>query len=703
MFFLFFRDSSIRFRSAEGWITHTQRSIKFLLTRFYVKIVVSSLPFTHHELMPNSQFGARVFIMTLTRWASQKVKRAAARRRLAIRRSRDTKDSMPDAKPAGPPPKSQPFRIDLARNHVWTRGPLGTALERSLEKMLHFPEMQDIYRRVHEMHDDRHFVDKVLAAMKVAVKLSQEDLARIPTTGPAVVVANHPFGAIEGLVLASVLRRVRPDVKVMANFLLSRLPELDDVMLYVDPFGKKESVTRNLRSMRAAVEWVKKGGLLAVFPAGAVAHLHLDQRAIVDPPWSASIGRIIRRTAAPVVPIFFGGSNGPMFQLAGLVHPMLRTAMIPRELLNKQHRTLPMVVGNPIAPHRLQSFDEDQPLVDYLRVRTYILGNRLSGTNRSGTQATGVIGTASRAIEPIIAPVDVHTLAWEIKHLPADTLYLDAGTQSVYITDSQQAPHVLREIGRLREVTFRKAGEGTGQAIDLDQYDPHYLHLFIWNKPTHEIVGAYRLGMTDVILKNHGLQGLYTCDLFGYPRQLLDQIGPTLELGRAFVRPEYQRSYSPLMLLWKGIGHFIARHPRYRHLLGPVSINNEYHSVSRELIIAFLKSNRLDPELSKLIKPKNPPKLRGLRGATPTLSLVVRDIEDVSAIVSEIEQDHKGVPILLKQYLKLNARILGFNVDPAFGDVTDGLILLDLMQTDPRILQKYLGFAGFSQLQQTHR
>ncbi|NJL32171.1 MAG: hypothetical protein HC898_11420 [Phycisphaerales bacterium] len=278
-----------------------------------------------------------------------------ARRRLATRRQRNkhggnpsiAAHNIPSLTKSTAPGKAQPFRIDLPRNHVWSKGPLGTALERSLEKMMHFPEMAEIYRRVHAMHDDRHFVDKTLAAMSVSANISPSDLARVPATGPVVVVANHPFGAIEGLVLAAVLRKVRPDVKVLANFLLSRLPELDDVMLYVDPFGKRESITRNLRSMRAAVDWVKKGGMLAVFPAGAVSHLHLHQRAIIDPPWSATIGRIIRRTQAPVVPFFFGGSNGPVFQLAGLVHPMLRTALLPRELLNKQHRALPIVIGTP--------------------------------------------------------------------------------------------------------------------------------------------------------------------------------------------------------------------------------------------------------------------------------------------------------------------------------------------------------------------
>ena len=643
--------------------------------------------------------------MTLTKWASQKVKRAAARRRMAVKRSRRVNPSVSVAQAGDSKTstKAQPFRIDLSRNHVWTKGPIGSALERSLEKMLHFPEMRDIYRRVHAMHDDRHFVDKVLAAMSVAADVSDDDLARIPTTGPVVVVANHPFGAIEGLVLASVLRRVRPDVKVMANYLLSRLPELDDVMLYVDPFGKKESAARNLKSMRGAVDWVKKGGLLAVFPAGAVAHLHLHQRAIVDPPWSASISRIIRRTQAPVVPLFFGGSNGPMFQLAGMVHPLLRTAMLPRELLNKQHSKLPLVIGNAIPVGKIKTFDDDQTLINYLRVRTYILGYRLARpATVHMTDATWAHGETHRQQEPIVQAVEPHTLAWEIDHLPQEAKLVDAGTQSVYLAAGKQAPHVLREIGRLREVTFRKAGEGTGQSIDLDQYDPHYLHLFIWNQPTREIVGAYRLGRTDVILREQGLKGLYTSDLFGYPRQLLDQVGPALELGRAFVRPEYQRSYSPLMLLWKGIGQVITREPKYRHLLGPVSINNEYHSVSRELIIAFLKANKLDPQLAKLVKPKNPPKLRGVRDGATGLSLVVKDIEDVSTMVSEIEQDHKGVPILLKQYLKLNARMLGFNVDPAFGDVTDGLILVDLMQTEPRILQKYVGAEGTAALQRTH-
>ena len=245
------------------------------------------------------------------------------------------------------------------------------------------------------------------------------------------------------------------------------------------------------------------------------------------------------------------------------------------------------------------------------------------------------------------------------------------------------SPNILTELGRLRELAFRAVKEGSGKPLDLESYDSYYDHLFIWDREKLRIVGAYRLGGTDRILPEHGRSGLYTSSLFRIKRGLLDQIDPAIELGRSFVRLEEQKSFAPLMLLWRGISLYVCRYPRYRYLFGPVSISAAYSSMSKRLLMRFLEIHSSLPQLGKLIKPRNPPRMRGHRSVDPAqFSMVVRDLKEVNELISELEADGKSMPVLVRQYLKLGGQLLGFNIDPEFGDVLDGLMLFDVPAMD---------------------
>jgi putative hemolysin len=286
-------------------------------------------------------------------------------------------------------------------------------------------------------------------------------------------------------------------------------------------------------------------------------------------------------------------------------------------------------------------------------------------------------------------------LAREIASLPPDRRLLASGSYDVLVFQGDALPSVLREIARLREVAFRQAGEGTGRALDRDRFDDLYLHLFVWNRERGEIVGAYRMGPTDLLLPRLGERGLYTATLFRFRGRLLAQIDPALELGRSFVRPEYQRSHSALTLLWRGIGEYVVRNPRYRRLFGPVSISNEYRSLSRQLLMAFLRVACGPSDLSGLVRPRHPARLAPPRALDARfLGTVVRDLDEVDGLIRDIESDRKGMPVLLRQYLRLNARLLGFNVDPDFGDVLDGLLLVDLTRVARPILHRFMGRDG---------
>ncbi len=567
--------------------------------------------------------------------------------------------------------------------------PVRRSLLRQVERALGLNILQRRYSQLPSTATIEGFLDLALKELDVRWTCDAEQRDRIPTSGGAIVVANHPFGGLEGVVLAQMLLRLRPDVRIMANYMLSSIPELAELFIGVDPFDGANSARANVAPMRQAVKWVKDGGLLLVFPAGEVSHLHVRRRRVLDPDWSSTVGRMVRMTKVPVVPLFIEGRNRSLFQLAGLVHPRLRTLMLPRELLNKQGQTMRLRIGKPLTYRKkLERFEDDQRLVDYLRLKTYLLGE--------DRQETLVESPPADAGTDIIPPVALDVLKEEIARLPEEQRLARSGEMTVYGAEAIQIPHLLLEIGRLRETTFRLVGEGTGQSVDLDTFDREYVHLFIWNDKKDELVGAYRVGHTDELLQDKGLEKLYTSTLFKYKQDFLQALGPALEMGRSFVREEYQRSYAPLLLLWKGIGAYVVKNPKYRYLFGPVSISRDYSDLSRNLIASSLLKHEREEGLSRLVRPKNPPKLKKLKvpGARGKQTDVWgQDLDELAALVDGLEED-KSLPVLLRHYLGLGGKLLAFNVDQDFASVLDGLILVDLVKTDRKQLDRYMTPSG---------
>ena len=571
-------------------------------------------------------------------------------------------------------------------------------VSRMLESLSGLSRCSRIYTEIGEQREGLDFFTTVLEHLGVTYGVADEEAARIPLCGPAVVVANHPFGGIEGLMLLDLLKRLRPDVKVIANAILCRIPELRDTVIPVNPFGSREAGRTNIAPMREGIRWVRGGGLLVIFPAGEVSHLNLRRREISDPKWNDNLARLVRKSEAPVVPVFFKGHNGPLFQLAGLLHPRLRTALLVRELLNKAGRHFPIRIGKAIPWKKLNAMARDDEMVGYLRLKTYLLGC-------SATAERSEPGSVPVGDEPVIPARQPEILAGEIGRLPQSQLLVDSGEMRVYQARAGQIPYALLEIGRLRELTFREVGEGTGKRYDLDVFDQHYTHIFIWNREKSEIVGAYRVGKTDEILRQMGKKGLYTHTLFRFRTRVFEQFGPALEMGRSFVRGEYQRSYAPLLLLWKGIGQFVAENPRYRKLFGPVSITRDYSDLSRQLIAGTLQETLSIPEMSRMIKPRMPMHVRRVRikgCARASTRAVMSDMEELSSMIADIEIDRKGIPVLLRHYLNLGGKLLAFNLDPNFGDVLDGLILVDLMETDAKTLGRYMGKQGVAAFRAYH-
>ncbi len=590
---------------------------------------------------------------------------------------------------------TSPFRLDgLVKMPL--PGVCNRWLERLVEKVFGLSTLERLYHELPPSSGQQEFLQIVLDLFNIRYSVNQPSGGAVPATGAALLVANHPFGGLDGVLLAHHLLQQRADVKFMANYILGRIPELEDLFIGVDPFGGDNAKVANTRPLREALRWLKSGGVLVIFPAGEVSHLYASKRRVTDPEWSPAVARIVRATQTPVIPVCFEGANSVGFQLAGLMHPRLRTMLLPRELLNKEQRTFEMTIGKPIAAKRLASFETDSDLMRFLRLQTYSL-------YRGGARPSPVSPASGLAAQPIASAIDAELVAADIAALPQRQLLVDSGGFIVCYARAAQIPHALSEIGRLREITFRATGEGTGNPSDTDLFDDYYLQLILWNKEKRAIAGGYRLGLADEIVHIYGKTGLYTHQLFRYRGQLLHSIGPAIELGRSFICAEYQRSYSPLLLLWKGIGAFVSSHPKYRVLFGPVSISGDYQTSSRQLLVDFLKANLFDLRLSRLVRPKKPFERLARMQWTASDAGSFGDLDKLSDLIAQIEADDKGVPILLTQYVKLGGRLLGFNVDPEFNNALDGLIMVDLRKTDLKTLQKYMGREEAQHFLEFHR
>ncbi len=562
-----------------------------------------------------------------------------------------------------------PFQIDILPEAPLSRAAF-TVARPLLERVLALGTYRTLYDKAQRPLDEP-FESRALNTLNIDAQVSSDDLDHIPRSGPLIVAANHPHGIVDGLVLMSALRRVRPDFRVLTNQLLARIPELRDCCLFVDPFDGPGAEARNRAGLRAAHLWLRGGGALIVFPAGEVAHAPAVDGELADSEWKPAMSRLALAIGAAVIPAFIGGRNSQAFYAAGRLHPALRTLLLPRELLKKRGSTIGVRLGAPLSP---AGWTKDA-----------------AGFSNAVRSEVDQLATKVR-LRPdtteIPAP-SANPIASEIAALPNECRLLESGTFQVFCARADQIPWALREIGRLRAITFRAVGEGSDGELDLDRFDARYQHLFSWDNDKQQIVGAYRIGQTDRIVADSGVAGLYTRTLFRYDERLIERMpAPALELGRSFVRAEYQKNYNALLLLWKGIGRFVARHPEYRLLFGPVSISARYSDASHRLLMSFLRQNHFAPEFGELVAALHTPRVAT---APASRMSVPRSLDEVNSLIERVEADGKGMPVLLRQYLKLNARLIGFNVDPAFGETLDALMLVDLTTVDLPMLNRYLG------------
>ena len=564
-----------------------------------------------------------------------------------------------------------------------------------LDYLLGFTAINQLYRNAVNYIIEKKkitFFEAVLRKLDVQIEVLPEDLAKIPRDGPLLVVANHPFGGIDGLALGSLLSKTRQDFKLLVNQELGVFNAMTPWLFQVDILGGESAKSKNLKSMVECSRFLRDGKCLGIFPAGEVSSLHLPTRKIIDPSWSDHPTSLARRNNATVLPVCFKGKNGWLFQTLGLIHPRLRTLLLARELVNKRGKDLKMRIGEPISPQKICSFQNVSDATDYLRVCVEALKNESSPVS---SFPKFFLGRKNKSHEPLVLPVNKEMLQSEVAALPASSLLAAKGDFKIYGCLASQAPSVMREIARLREKTFRKAGEGTGYPLDSDRYDEWYHQIFAWDSQNQKIAGGYRLGVTEEIIGQKGKPGMYAASEFSLKRGFYSSLGKSIEVGRSFITEEYQRRFSLLGLIWKAIGEFMNRHPDHFVLYGPVSISADYTNLSRNLLVRFLRTNRWSAEIARRTKAKNPFKLKQL---SPALANWVkqegRTLDDISAVISGVEPDGKGVPVLVKHYLKLRGSFVGFAVDPDFSNALDGLIVVDIRNMEDRQLLQYFGESG---------
>jgi len=438
--------------------------------------------------------------------------------------------------------------------------------------------LERFYSEIEHLRD-LEFTAAVFRNLDLEIDVADQDLERIPKEGGLLFVANHPYGAIDGLALVHVLCKARPDLKVMANFLLQQLEPLRDRFIGVNPFEQLTS-TSSFHGMRQAMEHVKDGRALAVFPAGEVSSWRTELKAVADPRWKPSAIKLVQHTDVPVVPVWFDGANSVVFQMLGMIHPNLRTLALPGEMMRMRGRKVRMRIGNPIERKDIAAFTSVDKLSRFLRAKTYALG--------SGVQVKRELFSPlrfPRKPKEIVERLAPEVLLRDIAGIE-DLKLNSQGEFDLYLAPSSRIPNNLREIGRLRELTFRPVGEGTNKAMDLDEFDLYYDHLFLWDRVNGRLAGAYRIGDGRRIMARYGKRGFYMNTLFRMDRPMERVLRRSFELGRSFIAQEYQRQRLPLYMLWRGLLLHITANPDQHYLIGPVSISGSYSRLSRTLIAA---------------------------------------------------------------------------------------------------------------------
>ncbi|WP_353776976.1 GNAT family N-acyltransferase [Winogradskyella sp. 3972H.M.0a.05] len=556
-------------------------------------------------------------------------------------------------------------------------GFLGTFFGWLLMKVLKISTINKIYKRNKHL-SDLDFLNALLDDFQIKFEIPEEDLKRLPKDGAYITISNHPLGGIDGILLLKLMLEQRADFKIIANFLLHRIEPLKPYVMPVNPFEDRKDVKSSIAGFKNSLLHLKDGHPLGVFPAGEVS-TYKDGKLVVDKPWEQAAIKLIKKAEVPVVPIYFHAKNSRLFYRLSKVSDTLRTAKLPSELLTQKRRTIKVRIGRPITVKDQQEHKDLQDFSSFLRQKTYMLSHAFEPKEKILKNIQSSLKTP-KIPKKIVTPVDTGLMVKEVEALRnEDFRLLKSKNYEVYLAPAANIPNILREIGRLREITFREVGEGTNEAIDLDKFDTYYHHMFLWDDDKKVLAGAYRMGLGSKIYERYGINGFYLQDLFRFEPELYTMMSRSIEMGRAFIISEYQQKPMPLFLLWKGIVHTTLRFPEHRYLIGGVSISNQFSNFSKSLMIEFMKSHYYDPYVAQYVHPKKEFKVK-LKDADKDFVFdeTEADLNKFDKIIDEVEPGALRLPVLLKKYIKQNAKLVAFNVDPLFNNAVDGLMYIKI-------------------------
>ncbi len=555
-------------------------------------------------------------------------------------------------------------------------GVFGTFSGWLLMKVLKISTLNKIYDRNKHLKDVE-FLNAILDEFQINFDIPEEDFKRLPKEGAYITVSNHPLGGIDGILLLKLMLEREPNFKIIANFLLHRIDPMKPYIMPVNPFETHKDAKSSVVGIKETLRHLSDGKPLGMFPAGEVS-TYKDDKLMVDKVWEEGAIKVIRKAQVPVVPIYFHAKNSRLFYLLSKLNPTLRTAKLPSELLTQKDRIIKVRIGKPITVAEQNEHTTIEDYSEFLRKKTYMLANSFDKDNNFLSDLNQLQLKLPRSPKQIATPANQEKMNAEVESLrKTDSRLTHSKNYEVFFTEAHKIPNILHEIGRLREVTFREIGEGTNNPIDLDKYDQYYHHLFLWDGEAKKIAGAYRMGLGSEIFAKYGISGFYLQELFRFEPELFDMMSKSIEMGRAFITKEYQLKPMPLFLLWKGIVHTTLRHPEHKFLIGGVSISNQFTDFSKSLMIEFMKSHYYDPYIAQYIHPKKEFRVK-LKDADKDFIFdeAEADLVKFDKIIDEIEPGTLRLPVLIKKYIKQNARVVAFNVDPLFNNAIDGLMYI---------------------------
>ncbi|NPA68690.1 MAG: lysophospholipid acyltransferase family protein [Chlorobi bacterium] len=545
------------------------------------------------------------------------------------------------------------------------------------------------YNKINKLYSDNFdkdgikFINSVIDSLGIRFEIDETDLKRIPEKGAFITVSNQPFGGIDGLLLLKILSEKRPDFKLLANFMLHTVEPLSYFSIPLTEKDETDPGKFSFTTLKRTLKHLEEGNSLGIFPAAEISKVY-SLNNISDKKWQLPLIKLIKKAQVPVVPVYFQGNNSWIFHILGNLSPALQTARLSKEFFNKTKKIIRIRIGTPVSVKEINEFKDTELLSRFLRAKTYALGMPFEVKKFFRPKFIPKI----KKPEKIIDPIPLEKILPEIEYLKKNYFLFDSNEYSVVCGPSVETPCVMNEIGRLREITFREVGEGTGRSIDIDEFDLYFYQLIIWDNKNKKIAGAYRVGKGNDIMKKYGIKGFYISTLFNIKKGFYPVLEEALELGRSFIIKEYQRKPLSLFLLWKGILYFLLKNEEYRYLIGPASISNDFSKFSQSLIIEFFKENFFNDELAKYIVPKKRFKIKQNPNFDNEvfISNTKKDVKKLDKFIQDIEPDY-NTPVLFKKYIMLNAKLLGFNVDPKFNDCVDGLMILDIFDVPLNTLQ----------------